>query len=425
MTVQRILLVDDSPTQAERLRLLLTREGYHIDKAPTGAEGLRKATATPPDLIISDVNMPEMDGFDFCRAIKASPHTRNVPFILLTNRHMPVDIITGLECGADNFIPKSYEDTYLLERIRRVSEELEHRKQNRLDMDVVLTAGGRKINVTADRQQIIELLFATFEEVTRQHDELAVANRELRHARARADRASEAKTQFISRISHEIRTPLNAIMGFAELLQTTRLTAEDMESVRVIQSATNHLLDVINDLIDIGRIEEGQLDLTLGPVQIGDLLREATELLQPLADSREITMRRDPAGQDLCVLADRQRLKQVLINLVSNGVKYNHPGGTLTLGCQRQPDGQARIRITDTGPGIAADHLTRLFTPFDRGSADHISGIEGTGLGLALSQRLINAMNGTIGVESRLGAGSTFWICLALVDRPPPPAASG
>jgi two-component system, sensor histidine kinase and response regulator len=419
VSMQRILVVDDSPTQAERLRLLLTGEGYDVDKAPTGADGLRTATDSLPDLIISDVTMPGMDGFDFCRAIKTAPQTRDVPFILLTSRYTPVDIITGLECGADNFIPKTYEDAYLLERIRRVFEELEHRKdRHRLDMEVVLTVGGRKINVTADRQQIIELLFATFEEVSRQHDELAQANRELRGARIRADQASRAKTEFIARISHEIRTPLHAIMGYTDLLDTAKLDAEDHKYVETIRSASNHLLDVINDLIDIGRIEEGQLDLTLEAVRLEDLFQEAAELLQPLAGTREVTVRLAVAGCDLYVLADRQRLKQVLINLVSNGVKYNSEGGTLILGCEPGVSGQVRILVTDTGPGIAPEHLDRLFTPFDRGAATS-SRVEGTGLGLALCQRLVTAMDGILGVESEVGTGTTFWIQLDRATRPP------
>jgi two-component system sensor histidine kinase/response regulator len=414
VSMQRILIVDDSPTQAERLRLLLTGEGYDVDKAQSGTDGLRAATASPPDLIVSDVTMPGMDGFDFCRAIKTAPRTRDVPFILLTSRYTPVDIITGLECGADNFIPKAYEDGYLLERIRRVFEELEHRKdRHRLDMEVVLTVGGRKINVTADRQQIIELLFATFEEVSRQHDELAQANRELRAARVQADRASRAKTEFIARISHEIRTPLHAIMGYADLLDPDELDPEYGTYVETIRSASNHLLDVINDLIDIGRIEEGQLDLTLEPVRVEDLFTEAAALLQPLATSRAVTIRRRDCGR--YVLADRQRLKQVLINLVSNGVKYNREGGTLTLACSASPTGQVRIQVSDTGAGIAPEHLRRLFTPYDRGAATS-SLIEGTGLGLALCKRLVTAMDGLLGVDSEVGAGTTFWIDL---DRAP------
>jgi two-component system sensor histidine kinase/response regulator len=421
VTTKRILVVDDSATQAERLRLLLTREGYQVEKAPTGKEGLRKAVAVPPDLIVSDVTMPEMDGFEFCRAMKASPATRGVPFILLTARSSPADIITGLECGADNFIPKPYQDTYLLERIRRVFEQLEHRKRDRLDMEVVLTVGGRKITVTADRQQIIELLFATFEEVSRQHDELTRANRELHLARAEADRANRAKTEFLHRVSHQLRTPLNAILGFTQLLHTMDLPADDQHFVRLIVSAGQHLLELIRDLLDLGRVEEGQLALTLEPVPTRDVLQETAELIQPLAADRGITVQVELATPSPYVLADRQRLKQVLINLTSNAIKYNQKAGHVTLDCRNGRPGRARLEVTDTGPGILPEHLGRLFAPYDRVGAEKTHDVEGAGLGLALSKGLVTAMGGDIGVHSQVGTGSTFWVELPLTEDPRPP----
>jgi two-component system sensor histidine kinase/response regulator len=415
---KRILVVDDSATQAERLRLLLTREGAVVEKASTGKEGLRLATANSlPDLIISDVTMPEMDGFEFCRRMKASPETRQVPFILVTGRASPTDIMAGLECGADNFIPKPYEDDYLLERVRRVFHELEHRKENRLDMEVMITVGGRKVNVTADRQQIIELLFSTFEQLSRQHDALAETNRELRRARAQAERANQAKSEFLSRVSHEIRTPLHAILGFAQLLEMTELEVEDQKSVSMILSAGQHLLDLINDLLDIGRIEEGELGLAPEPVSTETILGETIELLRPLATERRIAIGGGRTVDELCVIADRQRLKQVLINLVSNAIKYNTPGGNVTVECVRaSASGCARLSVTDTGTGIAPDKLTRLFSPFDRLDVDAARGVEGTGLGLALSKRLVTAMGGAMGVDSEVGKGSTFWLELLVHD---------
>jgi two-component system, sensor histidine kinase and response regulator len=418
MTTKRILAVDDSPTQAERLRLLLSREGYHVEKAQTGKDGLRAARANPPDLIISDVTMPEMDGFEFCRAMKAAPSTRHVPFILLTARSSPPDIITGLECGADNFIPKPYEDLNLLERVRRVFEQLEHRKQNRLDMEVILTVGGRKITVTADRQQIVELLFATFEEVSRQHDELTRANRDLQQARAEADRANRAKSEFLYRLSHELRNPLNAILGFTELLHTTDLPPDDQRFIRLIVAAGQHLLGLLKDLLDIGRAEEGQLDVPLEPVPAQEVIHETIDLVQLLAAEHTITLHVHPVTPTLYVMANRQRLRQVLINLTSNAIKYNTPTGHVTLTHRTVQPGRARIEIADTGPGIAPEDLHRLFAPYDRINADRTHTTEGTGLGLALSKGLVTAMHGNIGVDTQLGAGSTFWVDLPLTEQP-------
>jgi len=416
---QRILVVEDSPTQLQRLRFLLAGQGYEVETASNGKEALEKVHTPRPDLIVSDVTMPELDGFALCRAIRSSEATRDIPFIMLTARTSALDIMSGLECGADNFIPKSFDDEYLLERISRIFMHLEHRKRERLDMEVALTLGEKKITVTVDRQQIIELLFSTLEELSRSHDQLTRANRELRKAKAETERASHAKSQFLSRVSHEFRTPLNSIMGFGQLLEMADLTPDDQDSVRRILSAGRHLLDLINETLDIGRIEAGELTLSLEPVRTVDVLTEAVELVEPLAAERGIEVRGDMAACNLHVLADRQRLKQVLLNLLSNAVKYNRQGGEVALGCREGEDGRLRMEVTDTGYGIAAENLERLFVPFDRVGAEETAGVEGTGLGLALARRLVEAMGGTMGVHSEVGSGSTFWVELPLAKDHP------
>jgi signal transduction histidine kinase len=403
-----VLVVEDSRTQAERLRLVLTREGYEVEVAPTGQKALQKIQQGRPDLVISDVTMPEMDGFEFCRAMKSSDVTKRIPIILLTARATPGDIIRGLECGADNFIPKPYDDTNLLDRVRRIFEQLEYREGGQLEMEVNMTVGGRRISVTADRQQIMELLFSTFEDVSKSHDDLARANQDLREARAEADRANEAKSEFLSRMSHELRTPLNVVMGFAQLLEMATLAPEEQESVHLILAASRHLLDLIDEVLDIGRIDAGELGLVIEPIRTGDVLVEATDLMQPLAGQQSIKLSEAVSACDICVMADRKRLKQVILNLVSNAIKYNRQGGLVTVGCRDADHGRHGIEVSDTGPGIAPENLDRLFAPFDRIGAEHDTTVEGTGLGLALSRRLVEAMGGSLTVTSEVGLGSTF-----------------
>jgi two-component system, sensor histidine kinase and response regulator len=415
---QRVLAVEDSRTQAERLRLLLTAAGYEVELAVNGREGLQAASARAPDLIVSDVTMPEMDGFAFCRAIKTAESTRQIPFILLTARASPADIIRGLECGADNFIPKPYEDDYLLERIRRILEQLELRKQDRLEMEVVLTLQDRRVAVTADRQQIMELLFATFDQMSASYDELAKANRELEAARSEAERANRAKSEFLSRMSHELRTPLNAILGFAQLLDGDDGTAEQHESTRQILQAGQHLLELINEILDIARIEEGRLDVLLEPIDLTEIVREATGLVAPLASERAITLMTEGPGWSGHVLADRQRLAQVLLNLLANAIKYNHHGGTVAVSYLPQPGDRVTVQVRDTGPGIPQALMSRLFEPFDRLGAEQLA-VEGTGLGLALSKRLVELMQGTLTVDSAPGRGSAFRVTLTLTAHPP------
>lgn len=234
----------------------------------------------------------------------------------------------------------------------------------------------------------------------------------LREAKADADRANQAKSEFLSRMSHELRTPLNAVLGFAQLLELEALNADQRENVQYILKGGRHLLGLINEVLDIARIEAGRLRVSLEPVLVGDVVRETLDLMRPVAAERHALLVEEIGGLAAGhVMADRQRLKQVLLNFVSNAIKYGGSDVRVTLSCRDLPDGQVRIGVSDTGPGIASDKLARLFTPFERLGSEHTS-VEGTGLGLALSKGLTEAMGGVLGVESMVGRGSTFWVQL-------------
>jgi CheY-like chemotaxis protein len=238
---------------------------------------------------------------------------------------------------------------------------------------------------------------------------------ELESARAAADSANLAKSQFLSRMSHELRTPLNAVLGFAQLLELREQSPDDRDAVEHILRGGNHLLALINEVLDLSRIEAGDMTLSPEPVHVADVVDEAIGLVRPLAAGRSVTLTVD--HQRPCphhVLADRQRLKQVLLNLLSNAVKYNRFGGTVVVGCVEVGD-RVRLQVTDTGPGISADDVGRLFVPFERLGAAATE-VEGTGIGLALSRRLAEAMGGTLDVDSVAGEGSTFWIELPQVE---------
>ena len=255
------------------------------------------------------------------------------------------------------------------------------------------------------------LMFA----VARDSTERARTEKALKEAKEEADRANRAKSEFLSRMSHELRTPMNAILGFAQLLEMEELTEDQQESVGHIIRGGRHLLELINEVLDISRIEAGRMSLSPEPVLLADVLCETIDLVRPLATDREVRVTSRDVS-DLYVLADRQRLKQILINLISNSIKYNRTGGSVTLSCEAR-DGRARILITDTGLGIPAERIEQLFTPFERLGAEQ-STIEGTGLGLAVAKRLAEAMQGSIGVESVSGQGSTFWLELPLTQSP-------
>jgi signal transduction histidine kinase/ActR/RegA family two-component response regulator len=241
----------------------------------------------------------------------------------------------------------------------------------------------------------------------------------LREAQAEAETANRAKSEFISRMSHELRTPLNAVLGFSQVLELYEdLTPEQHRAVTHITNGGKHLLDLINEILDISQVESGRLSLSPEAVLVGDLVHETTELLDPVAAARSVQLITPEVHRCVkYVFADRQRVKQVLLNVIGNGIKYNRQGGSVTITCREYTPGRLRIDVTDTGPGIAASQLPLLFTPFERLGAERTT-VEGTGMGLALSRRLAEAMGGTVGVDSVLGQGSTFWIELPIVEGP-------
>ena len=252
---------------------------------------------------------------------------------------------------------------------------------------------------------------------------LASRAADLVKARDAAMQATQAKNTFLSSTSHELRTPLNSILGFAQLLEMSELSADDSDGVERILGAGRHLLALINELIDIARIESGDLSLSLEPVLISPLIEETGQLMAPLAAERSIRIIQQCTHPALAVQADRQRVAQVLVNLISNAVKYNHQGGTITISCQEHGTGQAAIVVSDTGPGISPENIERVFVPFDRLGAE-ATAVEGTGIGLPLARTLTEAMHGQLTVSSVLGQGAAFTVRLPrapdLVYIPPP-----
>jgi signal transduction histidine kinase len=305
------------------------------------------------------------------------------------------------------------------ERAQFVAARLARRKDAESTFEV-RTRDGRSLRVT-DRRTAEGGIVKTIWDLT---SDVRLAE-ELREARQAAEAASAAKSEFLSSMSHELRTPLNAILGFAQLLQRDRkepLSERHRERAGQILKGGEHLLRLIDDILDLSRIEAGGISISTEPVNVGDIVEEVRKSLEPMAERAGIRLEIAdlPAGLAQ-VSADRTRLAQIVMNFASNALKYNRPGGTASIRVTTPEAGTVRISVADTGIGIPAEKQDKLFQPFQR-AGQETGPIEGTGIGLVITKRLAELMNGRVGFRSAQGAGSEFWVNLrthAAASAPP------
>ena len=280
------------------------------------------------------------------------------------------------------------------------------------------------VSVTAlrdERDAIIGYLLIGTDDSARNHlDKVLIQNNiELQQARAAADKANLAKSDFLSRMSHELRTPLNAILGFAQLMQSGSPPLTDSQNERMLQitRAGWYLLELINGILDLAVIESGKLSLSMEPVSLDDVMHECRAMIESLAQKHRTTLLIPPFDKDWFIHADRTRVKQVLVNLLSNAIKYNRANGTVEVTCTATTPERIRISILDCGEGLPPEKIAQLFQPFNR-LGQESGKVEGTGMGLVVAKQLVELMGGKIGVNSSVGEGSEFWVELVRCDSP-------
>lgn len=412
-----ILIVEDSLAQAALLQLILEKQGFRVRRAEHGAKALEALEGGLPALVISDILMPEIDGYELCWRIKSDKKLKHLPVILLTSLSDVRDVVKGLECFADGFVAKPYEEHHLISRIEYI---LANERLRALRSGTGADANNMELFVAGENHVFARLpkLESAIDLLLGAYETLIEKNAALTRAKSEADRANRAKSEFLSRMSHELRTPMNAVLGFAQLLEMEEKDSSKRDSLDQILQGGSHLLSLIDEVLDISQIEAGQLNISRETVRIKDAMQDCVKLIRPLAAIRRISIEdRTGADDGRCVLVDRQRLKQVILNLLSNAVKYNRDSGSISISCENLMPGRVRIQIRDTGLGIAEKDLSSLFSEFQRLDAAEM-GVDGTGLGLAVSKKLVELMGGEIGVESVRDVGSVFWVELTLVADP-------
>jgi signal transduction histidine kinase len=429
-----ILIVEDSPTQAERLRRLIVAAGYRVRLAANGRDALRQIAAAKPQLIISDIIMPEMDGYALCRALKADPQLADIPVILVTALNDSKDIIRGIESGADNFIRKPYSEAYLLNRVSQVLLNRRLREDAGGEAGIGVYLGEQTHFITASRQQMLDLLISTYEQAVQVNGELQARerqvielnmrlsqhaaeleehNREMALKNIELAEASRMKSAFIANMSHELRTPLNAIIGFTGTLLMKLpgpLVPDQERQLSTIRTSARHLLSLINDILDMAKIEAGKVTISPEPVHCQQMLAETADSLRQLAAQKGLTLAVHAPPAPILIDTDRRALTQIVINLVNNAIKFTDSGGvTITLS---HDAGATRFAVTDSGAGIRPEDQAKLFQAFSQLDSTSTRHAEGAGLGLYLCQNLANLIGGSLGLESEFGKGSTFTLTL-------------
>ena len=422
---RNVLIVEDSPVQAEALRADLEEAGYDVAVARDGVEALARLSANGFGLVVSDVVMPNMDGYALCRAIKADPELAATPVVLLTSLADPLDIVRGLEAGADHFLRKPYERDQLVSRIESILLNRELRQGGQVQMGVELSFLGQRFMITSERQQILDLLISTFQDLVVTNRQLRARETELADARDalemalhQATEATRLKSQFLATMSHEIRTPLNGVVGMLSLLLDTELSAEQRDCAETARSSGELLLEIVSDILDLSKIEAGKLDLEVRDFDLRTAISDVADLMAPRANAKAlelITLVHPDVPPVVC--GDPGRLRQILLNLVGNAIKFTDTGEVVVRATvDEEIEGAlvVRLEVIDTGVGLTPDEQARVFESFTQADASTTRRYGGTGLGLTICRQLVELMGGELGVESQPGEGSRFWFTARL-----------
>ena len=452
-TPLEILIAEDSPTQAEQLKYILEKHNFNVTAMRNGRDAFEAMLVRKPTLVITDVNMPEMGGYELCRRIRADAELANIPVILLTSLADPEDVFKGLECGADNFITKPYDENNLLARIHHLLANLHLRSHEKMQMSMEVFLAGQKHIITSSRAQILNLLLSTYEAAVQKNRELAKAHDDLAHlngqleekvvertisleaevaVRKRAEdeirklnealelRVTERTAQltmanreleaFSYSVSHDLRAPLRHILGYAQILNSTEVPGLDETNrhyLEVISKSATRMSELIDDLLDFSRTARAEMQKVT--LNLDQIVQAALNDVTNETKDRNIAWKINPLGQGF---GDPSMLRQVLVNFLTNALKFTRTRAQaeIEIGTVPGKENETVVFVRDNGVGFDMGYAQKLFGVFQR--LHRQEDFEGTGIGLANVQRIILRHGGRTWAEGVVDRGATFYFSL-------------
>jgi len=400
----KILLVDDRPENLLALEAILEPLGQLLIRATSGPDALKRVLETEFAVILLDVQMPGMNGFEVAEIIKSRERSRTIPIIFLSAiSKEDAYVFKGYSMGAVDYVFKPFNPDVLRSKVAVFVDLFTKQQEIQRQADLLRESQKRELE--------LEHRTSLLETEARSAAKLSQMNDELHRRQIALEQAMGARNRFYASMSHELRTPINAVIGYSTLMLDNiygPLNAKQKEGLQRTLKAARHLLELVNDVLDLSKIEAGKIELSLQPVMFPSLIEDLFVTVRPLADEYGSTLALEMDGEPFNIVSDPRRVRQILLNLLSNAIKFGE-GKPIRVVCKQDPNRGVELEVVDEGVGIAKDDISRIFEEFVQVSE---SKQPGTGLGLPISRRLAQLLDGALSVHSEPGRGSAFRLTL-------------
>ncbi len=417
----KVLVAEDSPTQSEQLRFVLENHNYEVVVAKDGEEAMALVIKKKPDVVISDIIMPEMNGYELCRKIKGNENTKNIPVILLTSLFRSEDILECLECGADSFINKPYSENYLISHLEKSLNESKINLYHQSKSNIKVSIDGELRSILIDPAKMMAMMISTYEaalskniELIHSREELSSLNENLEELvnerTAELSKINAEKDKFFSIIAHDLRSPLQGLLSLTKMMADVKenFTLSDLTGFsKALNESADNLYQLLGNLLEWAMIQKGATSFEPKELNLSAIVLQNIRLLKERLSQKGISMV-NGISYSQTIHADEKMAETIMRNLISNSVKFTKSGGTVTVKSEKNENGMVEISVSDTGVGISEDKVKKLFILGEKIGTKGTDGELSTGLGLILCKEFVEKHGGRLWVESEVDKGSTF-----------------